>query len=142
MTPIFFRYSLTEIKLAVRAAAVIAGAHIQVKLRPINAMRNWALPRASRTGRQDELLLAFWRASNRVPGTCLIRALALQRFLSLHGFASELRIGVAPSPAGLLAHAWLLDGDRILIGGGEEAESFKVLTTWSDAAVAATKRVR
>lgn len=121
---------------------MIAGAHIQVRLRSIDAMRQWALPRASRTGSQDELLLAFWRAANRVPGTCLIRALALQRFLSVHGFASELRIGVAPGPSGLLAHAWLLDGERILIGGGQEAETFTVLTTWSDAAVAATKRVR
>ena len=142
MMPVFFRHSLTEIKLAVRAAAMIAGAHLQVKLRPIKAMRQWALPQASRTGSQDELLLAFWRAANRVPGTCLIRALALQRFLSVHGFASELRIGVAPSHTGLLAHAWLLDGERILIGGGQEAETFTVLTTWSDAAVAATKRVQ
>lgn len=137
-----FRHSLIEISLAVRAAAMIAGAHIQVRLRSIDAMRQWASPRASRTGSQDELLLAFWRAANRVPGTCLIRALALQRFLSVHGFASELRIGVAPGPTGLLAHAWLLDGERILIGGGQEAETFTVLTTWSDAAVAATKRVR
>ena len=142
MMSIFFRYSLTEIKLAVRAAAMIAGAHIQVGLRPIVAMRQWALPRARRTGSQDELLLAFRRAANRVPGTCLIRALALQRFLSVHGFESELRIGVGLGPTGLLAHAWLLDGERILIGGGREAETFTVLTTWSDAAVAAAKRVR
>ena len=142
MMPIFPHYSLTEIKLAVQAAAMIGEAHLQVKLQPINAMRRWALPRASRTGRQDELLIAFWRAANRVPGTCLIRALALQRFLSMHGFTSELRIGVAPGPTGLLAHAWLLDGERILIGGGQEADTFTVLTTWSDAAVAATKRGR
>jgi len=139
---LIFRHTLTEVTLAVRAAAMIAAAHLQVKLRPIEAMRQWALPRASRTGNRDELLLAFLRAANRVPGTCLIRALALQRFLSVHGFESELRIGVAPGPTGLLAHAWLLDGERILIGGGREAETFTVLTTWSDAAAAAAKRVR
>ena len=142
MKSIFFRHSLIDIKLAARAAALIAGAHVQVRLRPIKAMRQWALPQARRKGSQDELLLAFRRATNRVPGTCLIRALALQRLLSLHGFTSELRIGVAPGPTGLLAHAWLLDDDRILIGGGREAETFTVLTTWSDAAVAAANRVR
>ena len=137
-----FRHSLTEIALAARAAAVIAGAHVQVRLRTIVAMRRWAAPPARRTGNQDELLLAFRRAANRLPGTCLIRALALQRFLAVHGCRSELRIGVAPSPGGLQAHAWLIDGEQILIGAGEEADTFTVLTTWSDAAVAATKRAQ
>ena len=137
-----FRYSLTEIALAARAAALIAGAHLQVRLRSIEAMRHWATPPAKRTESLDDLLLAFRRAANRLPGTCLIRALALQRFLAGHGHSSELRIGVAPAPTGLLAHAWLLGGERILIGGGEEAETFTVLTTWSDAAVAATKRAQ
>ena len=137
-----FRHSLTEIALAVRAAATIAGAHWQVRLRPIAAMRHWASPPARRTGHQEALLLAFRRAANRLPGTCLIRALALQRFLALHGVSSELRIGVAPNSTGLLAHAWLIDGERILIGGGKEAETFTVLTTWSDADIAATKRAQ
>lgn len=137
-----FRHSLTEIALAARAAAAIAGAHLQVRLQPIAAMRSWAAPPMRRSGNQEALLLAFRRAANRLPGTCLIRALALQRFLALHGWASELRIGVAPGPSGLLAHAWLLDGEQILIGSGPEAETFTVLTTWSDAAVAATKRAQ
>lgn len=141
MTPLF-RHSLTEITLAARAALAIAGAHLQVRLRPIAAMRRWAAPPAQRTANQDALLLAFRRAANRLPGTCLIRALALQRFLALHGCSSEMRIGVAPGSAGLLAHAWLTDGQRILIGGGEEAETFTVLTTWSDDAIAATRRVQ
>lgn len=137
-----FRHSPTEITLAARAALTIAGAHFQVRLRPIAAMRRWASGPVQRTGNQEALLLAFRRAANRLPGTCLIRALALQRFLALHGCPSELRIGVAPGSAGLLAHAWLTDGQRILIGGGAEAETFTVLTTWSDAAIAATKRAQ
>ena len=115
---LIFRYSLHEITLAAQAAATIVGAHLQVRRRPIDTMRLWALPAAQRTENRDELLVAFCRAANRMPGTCLIRALALQRFLALHGCSSELRIGVAPSSTGLLAHAWLLDGDRVLIGGG------------------------
>ena len=91
---------------------------------------------------QDQLLIAFGRAANRMPGTCLVRALALQRLLALHGHTSELRIGVAPASSGLAAHAWLIDGDRILIGGGQEAETFTVLATWSDAAAAAANRAR
>ena len=141
MSPIF-RHSLPEIALAVRAAMTIAGAHLQVRLRPITAMRTWATPPARRSAQRDALLLAFRRAANRLPGTCLIQALALQRFLARHGWPSELRIGVAPGSAGLLAHAWLIDGDLVLIGDGHEAETFTVLTTWSDAAVAATRRAR
>lgn len=137
-----FRHSLTEVVLAARAAVAIAGAHWQVRVQPIDAMRRWASPSTRRSEHRDELLLAFRRAANRLPGTCLIRALALQRFLALHGCSSELRIGVAPGSTGLQAHAWLTDGQRILIGGGEEAETFTVLTTWSDAAIAATKRAQ
>lgn len=139
---LIFRHSLSEIALAARAAATIAGAQLQLKLHPVAAMRKWATPPARRTGQQDQLLIAFGRAANRMPGTCLVRALALQRLLALHGHTSELRIGVAPASSGLAAHAWLIDGDRILIGGGQEAETFTVLATWSDAAAAAANRAR
>lgn len=141
MNPIF-RHSFAEIALAARAGATIAGAHLQVRLRPVAAMRKWSSPPAQRTKQLDQLLLAFRRAANRLPATCLVQALALQRFLALHGHSSELRIGVAPGPSGLRAHAWLIDGKRILIGGGPEAETFTVLTTWSDTAVAAAKRAQ
>lgn len=124
------KYDLDEILLAARAASAIAGAHVQLRLRSIEAMRSWATPSASRTRARADLLVAFRRASERLPGTCLIRALALQRLLAEHGHASELRIGVARSESGLMAHAWLASGDEILIGDGDEARTYALLAAW------------
>jgi len=123
-------YRQVEAVLAAQAAVALLGAVLQVRFRSIEAMNRWALPRQRGNRRVDELLLAFRRAADRLGGTCLVRALALRRFLALHGHATELRIGVASGPIGLRAHAWLLEGERILIGDGDEAATFTVLTTW------------
>ena len=62
-------------------------------------------------------------AARYVPGaTCLTQAVACRRLLARHGFPTTLRIGVRPDPQkGFTAHAWLLSGDEIVVGG-EEAE--------------------
>ena len=125
-----FRYAPGDVVLAGRAAGAIVGAYAQLRWRSVDAMRNWATPHARHQGEQARLLLAFRRASDRLPGTCLVRALALQRLLADHGHASELRIGVARSGTGLMAHAWLVQGDRVLVGAGQEAETFTVLASW------------
>ena len=132
MSPLF-RHSTGEVLLAVRAAQAILGARLQLRWRSIEHMRAWATPRLRRIGTKPELLTAFRRAAARLPGTCLVRALALQRLLAEHGHLSELRIGVAKGDGGLLAHAWLVDGQEILVGGGSEAESFTVLANWPHA---------
>ena len=132
MSPVF-RYDPGEILLAARAAHAILGAHIQLRLRSIEVMRSWATQEATHNCPRDELLVAFRRASARLPGSCLVRALALQRFLADHGHCSELRIGVARSEAGLMAHAWLVEGKQILVGDGEEAATFTVLASWPHA---------
>ena len=48
--------------------------------------------------------------------TCLVRALAAQRLLARHGYPSTLHLGVARSPDGLDAHAWLECQGATLIG--------------------------
>jgi len=51
-------------------------------------------------------------------GTCLIQALAAHVLLGRRGCASNLRIGVKRDERGtFVAHAWLEQGDTILIGG-------------------------
>lgn len=127
------RHSPREISLAARAARAILGAHVQLRWRPVEAMRRWATTRQRRHCPRDDLLTAFHRAAARLPGTCLVRALALQRLLAEHGHLSELRIGVAKGAGGLLAHAWLVDGSEVLIGGGPEAATYTVLANWPDA---------
>lgn len=78
-------------------------------------------------------------ASRLVPGaTCLTQALAGQRLLARHGLGSRVRIGVRPGPAGeLLAHAWLLREERVLLGGAAalaEHHPIRDLTTANEAA--------
>ena len=124
------RHSPREVALAARAARAIVGAHVQLRWRSIEDMRAWATTRQRRIAAKPELLIAFRRAAARLPGTCLVRALALQRLLAEHGFAAELRIGVAKGDGGLLAHAWLVDGNEVLAGGGAEAETYTVLAHW------------
>jgi hypothetical protein len=47
------------------------------------------------------------RYNHLYPMTCLRRALALQKLLSEHGIAAELKIGVRKEAGQLSAHAWL-----------------------------------
>jgi hypothetical protein len=59
--------------------------------------------------------------------SCLPRALALSRILRSRGVAHEVRIGVRNRP-GFEAHAWVVEGDRVLIGRAD-VESYVPLTT-------------
>ena len=127
------RHNPREVALAARAARAILGAHMQLRWRSIEDMRAWATTRPRRIGDKPSLLTAFRRAAARLPGTCLVRALALQRLLAEHGFASELRIGVARGEGVLLAHAWLVDDSAVLIGGGPETATYTVLAKWPHA---------
>nr|WP_053000306.1 lasso peptide biosynthesis B2 protein [Sphingomonas sp. Y57] len=57
-----------------------------------------------------------------VPGaTCLTQALALHHLRARAGHATRIRIGVRHRDDGrIAAHAWLVDGDTVLIGGQDE----------------------
>ncbi len=58
-------------------------------------------------------------ASRLVPGaTCLTQALAGQYLLALRGKASTVRLSLDQrEPAGFHAHAWLIAGDVLVLGG-------------------------
>lgn len=81
-----------------------------------------------------KLAWAVMVASRWVPNaTCLTQALAMQSLLSHSGYRSKLEIGVAKEQkAGLLAHAWVIWEDRIVIGGAQTVQ-FTVLGSWSNA---------
>lgn len=57
-----------------------------------------------------------------VPGaTCLTQALALHYLRARAGHPTRIRIGVRRRDDGrIAAHAWLVDGDVVLIGGQDE----------------------
>jgi Transglutaminase-like superfamily len=61
-------------------------------------------------------------ASHVVPkATCLVRAMAAQWMLSMRGHRTEIQIGVRNgADQNLEAHAWLLSGKEIILGGSED----------------------
>jgi hypothetical protein len=107
----------------------------QLIFRDVAAMRKWAskpgdgsAPAARLAWSVQKACLIFPRAS------CLERALTLQRLLASHGHASKLHIGVCKNDGQFKAHAWLTQGDSVLIGGEELASGYQELTAWSSSA--------
>lgn len=65
---------------------------------------------------------AIYAASRLVPrATCLIQARAGQRLLAWRGCGSEIIVGARRGEDGALkAHAWLVSGDLLVLGGRQE----------------------
>jgi len=62
--------------------------------------------------------LAVRRSAVLVPGaSCLTQALAVQFMLARRGFTSSIKVGVREEGGKILAHAWLISADRVVIGG-------------------------
>lgn len=79
--------------------------------------------RADAAGRSPHLIVwGVVHASRLVPkASCLTRALAVQYLMAKSGHDSIIRVGVASTPDGRVeAHAWVLQGETVLIGGSEE----------------------
>ena len=112
------------------AILILIEARLRLRYISVEQMTHWATKEGSRSCAREQLLLAFRRAAARLDETCLVRALALQRLLSRHGHASELRLGVGRTERGFEAHAWLVSGEEILEGAGREATEFTLLATW------------
>lgn len=81
-----------------------------------------ALQRATAVARQVA------RLARRVPWrtTCLVQAFAGWLLLKRRHITATIRFGVAKSDTGLTAHAWLMVGSEIVLGG-EIAPDFKAL---------------
>lgn len=80
--------------------------------------------------RKRRLLAHMRRAARYIPGaTCLPQAMAGYMMLALQGREGRIRIGVARGRDGVfLAHATLVSGADVVIGGGAEYDGFVVLT--------------
>jgi len=77
-----------------------------------------------------ELARAITRAGRMSPGSfCLAQALTGQIMLARRGFAAQIRVGVRQAaPDQLAAHAWLMSGDAVILGGtAQELETFTKL---------------
>jgi hypothetical protein len=107
----------------------------------IEKLRAWASRAGHGVNAADRLAWAVEVASRRIPGTtCLCRALSLQRLLAKNGHGSELRIGVKKDNVRFGAHAWLVHGGQVLIGGSQFDE-YELLVAWrSDTDLSAGRR--
>ena len=104
--------------LLLEAATLQAAIRLALWFAPARTLTREVTPRA--TTHQPPASLLAWavNATTRlIPrSTCLVRALAAQRLLARHGYPSTLHLGVARSPDGLDAHAWLECQGATLIG--------------------------
>lgn len=80
--------------------------------------------------RKRQISDAVRRASKLIPGaTCLPQAMAGYVLLSNRGLESRIRIGVLQEDgAPFRAHAVLMSGSDVLIGGGGDADKFVIIT--------------
>lgn len=109
-----FTYSLL-IVLGVRLLLTLTSHRAVLKALPSGLTRVAPDPMVWRTAR------AVTSASRLVPGaSCLTQALALQLILGQRGYATEVRIGVKADGSDVAAHAWLLSGSKIAIGGSPQ----------------------
>lgn len=75
---------------------------------------------------------ALITASRFVPAsTCLVQACTMRTLLALRGYGVTMRVGVRTAPDGrLAAHAWLLSGEQVILGG--HAPDFSVYRALAD----------
>jgi hypothetical protein len=71
---------------------------------------------------------AVQRASARVPGaTCLVQAISGWCMLKMRSIDAQIRIGVEKCEDGVCAHAWLVVGDIVVLGGSDASARYAVL---------------
>jgi hypothetical protein len=132
--------------LLLEASAAIAAASAAVRFLPFR----WAIRMGSRTlskgaasGRNEILPEARWSieaAARAAPwrAVCLQQGLALQWMLRRRGIDAVLHYGLAKEKGGELeAHAWVVVGDKLVIGG-EIAPKFRCVATFPEPETATT----
>ena len=121
-------------RLLLAAAATLVFCQLALRFFKFQRLQLWAGRVGPGVGLQETTIepiaWAIHAAVRRMPWvTCLARALALQRLLAQRGHASELRVGVAKVGQDFSAHAWLVLGDRVLIGD-EDLGQYTALASW------------
>ena len=119
--------------LLLRALFVVGLTRLALWMMPVAVARRLV---ATTTGARkaipaERLVWAVKVASRCVPrATCLTQALAVQALLASAGYASRIEIGVIKDTARRFqAHAWVMCGDQIVIGG-PEVSRYARLTSW------------
>jgi hypothetical protein len=128
----FLRLSTSEQFLLLRAVMIVAAIRVGLWVLPFRVMQRFTFKARKKKRTQYSIEQFVWavRATSRyVPrATCLTQAMAAQTLLSRAGYNPQVKIGVAKNEKKLFeAHAWLVLGDQVLIGG-MEVERYTALT--------------
>jgi hypothetical protein len=122
----------SERSLLLRALFIVGVARGALWILPVGAARR-LVAAAARTPKDISVERFVWAVkgvSRRVPrATCLTQALAVQALLARAGHKSRVEIGVAKNSGLFEAHAWVVYGDRVVIGGPDVAR-YSRLTAW------------
>jgi Transglutaminase-like superfamily len=129
----FWNLSTGERRLLFAAVVTLAACQLALRIFKFQRLQLWAgrVVTGSGAGSVEATTWAVHAAARRMPWvTCLARALALQRLLARRGHVSELRVGVAKAGQDFSAHAWLVRGDRVLIGD-KDLGRYTALASWN-----------
>jgi hypothetical protein len=118
----FLRANWKDKALFAGALGLVAFVRLGLSFRSYNWLKRWvpATPKGEASfERASGIALAVSRASRLVPhASCLTQAFAGQLFLACQGYSSSIRIGVDNEGEKIIAHAWLLAGEQVVLGGG------------------------
>jgi hypothetical protein len=125
----FLAMSGADRRLVLEAIAMLGLARLIIITFPFGFMASW-LSRAPKTGACDEILLlsvrrAVTTAARNVPwnAVCLPQALAAKAMLARRGCGSSFHLGADFDAQGkLIAHAWLMVGDVVVVGAAGIAD--------------------
>jgi len=123
----FVRLPSADRRLLVTAALMQAAIRLGLAVLPYRKLRG-LVDRLARTSARrqpaptaspERIAWAVTQASRSVPGAaCLTQALAAQLLLERRGHPARVRVGIGRSEdARLLAHAWVENEGRIVLGG-------------------------
>lgn len=120
--------------LLLRALFLVAVVRAGLFLLPVRTVKRLAARAGRRAAPMHSAARCAWAvrtASRFVPGaTCLTQALAAQLLLAESGHDSRIEIGVTKDEhRRFRAHAWVVCGQEIVIGGAE-AYRYVPLATW------------
>ena len=128
----FVRLSTAEQFLLLRTVVLVAAIRVGLWILPFRVVQRFTF--RARKKKQtpyslEQFIWAVRATSCYVPrATCLTQAMAAQILLLRAGYDPKVKIGVAKNEKKLFeAHAWLVLGDQVLIGG-TEVERYTALT--------------
>lgn len=122
----FLALGLSDRLFLAGCLATVATVRLSLTILSYKRMRAWLPVTPAReiatTGELKRIAWGIRNAARFVPGaSCLTQALSGQLILARRGKSSQVRIGVARDDQGrFVAHAWLIAGDRVVLGGAEE----------------------